>query len=93
MAAVLEATPAPSPGEGAAAPSPLALVRGRPLAEVPRDLYIPPDALEVVLEAFAGPLDLLLYLIKRHGLDILFCIGGDGTLRGGAPASTWSTWS
>ena len=71
MAAVLEATPAPSPGEGAAAPSPLALVRGTPLAEVPRDLYIPPDALEVVLEAFAGPLDLLLYLIKRHGLDIL----------------------
>lgn len=38
---------------------------------VPKDLYIPPDALEVILEAFAGPLDLLLYLIKRQNLDIL----------------------
>jgi segregation and condensation protein A len=72
MAAVLEAIPAP-PGEQGefATPPPLALVRGTPLVEVPRDLYIPPDALEVVLEAFAGPLDLLLYLIKRHGLDVL----------------------
>ncbi len=50
---------------------PFAIVQGVPLSEVPRDLYIPPDALEVFLEAFAGPLDLLLYLIKRQNLDIL----------------------
>lgn len=48
-----------------------ALVRGEPMRELPNDLYIPPDALEVVLDAFEGPLDLLLYLIKRHNLDIL----------------------
>lgn len=48
-----------------------ALVRGEPLREMPQDLYIPPDALEVILEAFEGPLDLLLYLIKRHNIDIL----------------------
>lgn len=41
------------------------------MAEMPRDLYIPPDALEVYLEAFEGPLDLLLYLIRKHNLDIL----------------------
>ena len=50
---------------------PLALVRGQPLLEIPQDLYIPPDALEVILEAFEGPLDLLLYLIRRQNLDIL----------------------
>lgn len=50
---------------------PFALVRGEPLTELPRDLYIPPDALEVILEAFEGPLDLLLYLIRRQNLDIL----------------------
>jgi segregation and condensation protein A len=50
---------------------PLALVRGEPLRELPKDLYIPPDALEVFLEAFEGPLDLLLYLIRRQNLDIL----------------------
>jgi segregation and condensation protein A len=50
---------------------PFAIVRGTPLTEPPRDLYIPPDALEVILEAFEGPLDLLLYLIKRQNLDIL----------------------
>src|SRR5438128_8921510 len=44
---------------------------GEPVIELPVDLYIPPDALEVILEAFEGPLDLLLYLIKRHNLDIL----------------------
>jgi segregation and condensation protein A len=48
-----------------------ALVDGEPVSEVPKDLYIPPDALEVFLEAFEGPLDLLLYLIKRQNLDIL----------------------
>lgn len=51
--------------------APLAVVRGTPLTEVPKDLYIPPDALEIFLETFEGPLDLLLYLIKRQNLDIL----------------------
>ncbi|MGY0504195.1 segregation and condensation protein A [Luteimonas sp. e5] len=50
---------------------PLATVLGQPLLEIPKDLYIPPDALEVILEAFEGPLDLLLYLIRRQNLDIL----------------------
>lgn len=50
---------------------PLALVRGEPMLDVPQDLYIPPDALEVILEAFEGPLDLLLYLIRRQNLNIL----------------------
>lgn len=49
---------------------PFAIVQGEPFA-APEDLYIPPDALEVFLEAFEGPLDLLLYLIKRQNLDIL----------------------
>ena len=53
------------------APTPIARIYGEPLIELPTDLYIPPDALEVVLEAFHGPLDLLLYLIRRHNLDIL----------------------
>ncbi|AOV17218.1 segregation and condensation protein A [Acidihalobacter aeolianus] len=50
---------------------PFALVWGEPLSNPPQDLYIPPDALEVFLEAFEGPLDLLLYLIKRQNLNIL----------------------
>ena len=50
---------------------PLARIRGEPLTEMPADLYIPPEALSVFLEAFEGPLDLLLYLIRRHSLDIL----------------------
>jgi len=50
---------------------PFALVMGKVMIEPPKDLYIPPDALEVFLEAFEGPLDLLLYLIKRQNIDIL----------------------
>ena len=50
---------------------PFAIVQGAPLTELPKDLYIPPQALEVFLEAFEGPLDLLLYLIKRQNIDIL----------------------
>lgn len=50
---------------------PFAIVQGKPLTELPKDLYIPPEALEVFLEAFEGPLDLLLYLIKRQNIDIL----------------------
>jgi len=50
---------------------PFAIVQGEPMSEFPSDLYIPPDALEIFLEAFEGPLDLLLYLIKRQNIDIL----------------------
>ena len=50
---------------------PFAIVDGEPVTEMPRDLYIPPQALEVFLEAFEGPLDLLLYMIRRQNLDIL----------------------
>lgn len=50
---------------------PLAMVRGQPVLQMPQDLYIPPDALEIILEAFEGPLDLLLYLIRRQNIDIL----------------------
>ena len=46
-------------------------IKGELLATLPDDLYIPPDALRIFLEAFEGPLDLLLYLIKKHNLDIL----------------------
>jgi segregation and condensation protein A len=51
--------------------APLAVVRGQPVIELPQDLYIPPDALEVFLETFEGPLDLLLYLIRKQNLEIL----------------------
>ncbi len=50
---------------------PFAIVEGEAVTQLPRDLYIPPDALQVILEAFEGPLDLLLYLIRRQNLDIL----------------------
>ncbi len=50
---------------------PFAIVQGKAYTELPKDLYIPPDALEVILEAFEGPLDLLLYLIRRQNIDIL----------------------
>ena len=50
---------------------PFAMVDGEPVTQMPRDLYIPPDALQVFLEAFEGPLDLLLYLIRRQNLDVL----------------------
>ena len=52
-------------------PQRLAKVLGQPFQELPEDLYIPPDALEVFLEAFEGPLDLLLYLIRKQNMDIL----------------------
>src|SRR5579863_291980 len=51
--------------------TPIALVRGQAFLSLPKDLYIPPDAMEVFLDAFEGPLDLLLYLIKKQNLDIL----------------------
>ncbi len=52
-------------------PQPVARIWGEPMTEMPLDLYIPPDALEILLEAFQGPLDLLLYLIRKQNLDIL----------------------
>ncbi len=73
----MSAEPA-APGEaatGQAAPEqgemPFAVVEGQPITVLPRDLYIPPQALEIFLEAFEGPLDMLLYLIRRQNLDIL----------------------
>jgi len=63
-----EPTPAPSPQQ---AEMPFAIVRGEAVTAMPLDLYIPPDALEVILETFEGPLDLLLYLIRKQNLDIL----------------------
>lgn len=53
------------------ATGPIAKIYGEPLTEMPRDLYIPPDALEIFLDTFQGPLDLLLYLIRKHNLDVL----------------------
>ncbi len=50
---------------------PFAVVNGEPVTQLPRDLYIPPQALEIFLEAFEGPLDLLLYLIRRQNLNVL----------------------
>ena len=55
----------------AQAEMPFAVVEGEPVTQLPQDLYIPPYALKVFLEAFEGPLDLLLYLIRRQNLDIL----------------------
>jgi segregation and condensation protein A len=67
-AAAAPAAPATPPAQGE---MPFAIVEGQPITEMPRDLYIPPQALEVFLEAFEGPLDMLLYLIRRQNLDIL----------------------
>lgn len=76
-----EASTAENAAESAAVPAgpkgpkqgemPFGLMYGKAITKLPDDLYIPPDALEVFLEAFQGPLDLLLYLIKRQNLDIL----------------------
>jgi segregation and condensation protein A len=50
---------------------PVARIKGEPMTDLPTDLFIPPDALSIILDQFEGPLDLLLYLIRRHSLDIL----------------------
>src|SRR3954465_7961638 len=60
-----------NPGSHSPSSERVAKLYGEPVIELPHDLYIPPDALEVVLEAFEGPLDLLLYLIRKENLDIL----------------------
>jgi len=65
-AAVVPVAAAPAQAE-----MPFAIVQGQAFTELPKDLYIPPEALEVILEAFEGPLDLLLYLIRRQNIDIL----------------------
>jgi segregation and condensation protein A len=67
------AEPVIEPGSVSPAQSemPFAIVQGKAYTQLPKDLYIPPDALEVILEAFEGPLDLLLYLIRKQNLDIL----------------------
>jgi segregation and condensation protein A len=73
----VEANTATTEAESSKAPTPqqnempFAIVQGQQVTELPRDLYIPPEALEVILDAFEGPLDLLLYLIRRQNLDIL----------------------
>lgn len=63
----IEAETAASPPE----PAHVARLYGEPMSEMPKDLYIPPDALEVYLESFEGPLDLLLYLIRRQNVNVL----------------------
>ena len=73
---VLNPGDAPKPPQdekqsGAQAEMPFAVVDGEPVTQLPQDLYIPPYALQVFLEAFEGPLDLLLYLIRRQNIDIL----------------------
>jgi len=74
----VEPTELPEPIEPSTAPMPevvdhvaVARLYGEPLFSLPNDLYIPPDALEVFLEAFEGPLDLLLYLIRKQNFNIL----------------------
>jgi segregation and condensation protein A len=69
-----DAVTAPEAGAGASPEQgemPFAIVNGEPITVLPRDLYIPPQALEIFLEAFEGPLDLLLYLIRRQNVDVL----------------------
>src|ERR1700728_2905012 len=72
---IVVSNPPPAPAVAQASPEqvemPFAVVNGEPLTHLPRDLYIPPQALEIFLEAFEGPLDLLLYLIRRQNVDIL----------------------
>ena len=78
VALAVAASPAPvpcipegPPVAGAQAAAHLPRVYGEVMAEMPRDLYIPPDALEIILDSFEGPLDLLLYLIRRANINVL----------------------
>ena len=66
-----KATQAPLIDLAQAAGAPVARIYGEPLLELPQDLYIPPEALEVFLETFEGPLDLLLYLIRKQNINVL----------------------
>jgi segregation and condensation protein A len=67
MNEVVEATPETEPSNII----PIALVKGQAVVDLPKDLYIPPDAMKVLLDAFEGPLDFLLYLIRKQNIDIL----------------------
>ena len=67
----MRADPATEEGTPAMPQARIALVNGEPMMEVPQDLYIPPEALEIFLDTFEGPLDLLLYLIRRADFDVL----------------------
>lgn len=83
---VLTSKDVPKPAsDSATAPAqgemPFAIVDGEPITQLPQDLYIPPYALQVFLEAFEGPLDLLLYLIRRQNIDILDIPIADITLQ------------
>lgn len=69
-AEIIEETPAANPDEQANL-TPIATFKGQAIVDLPKDLYIPPDAMKVLLEAFEGPLDFLLYLIRKQNLDIL----------------------
>lgn len=72
MSTTTGTTPTSDAGNGELTPGDaVALLYGEPLFELPRDLYIPPDALEIFLESFEGPLDLLLYLIRKQDFNIL----------------------
>ena len=62
--------PSPNPAKQPETPA-LAWIFGQPVTDLPQDLFIPPDALKVVLSSFEGPLDLLLYLIRRQNIDVL----------------------
>ncbi|MDB5887089.1 MAG: condensin subunit ScpA, partial [Polaromonas sp.] len=70
-APALQELPAPGAVAGLIDPVALARLYGEPMFAMPKDLYIPPDALKVFLEAFEGPLDLLLYLIRKQNFNIL----------------------
>jgi segregation and condensation protein A len=63
--------PEPSTEEAITLPTPIATVKGEAILDIPKDLYIPPDAMTVFLEAFEGPFDFLLYLIRKQNIDIL----------------------
>ncbi|MGA7479875.1 MAG: segregation/condensation protein A, partial [Azonexus sp.] len=65
------AVDAPEVAKTAALFAPVARIYGQPIEQLPLDLYIPPDALAIMLDAFEGPLDLLLYMIRRANIDIL----------------------
>lgn len=67
----IEQTETPAQTDELATLTPIATVKGQAVIDLPKDLYIPPDAMKVFLEAFEGPLDFLLYLIRKQNLDIL----------------------
>ena len=71
METAVASLPDPAATAAVVAEHSLAKIYGQPMSEMPKDLYIPPEALEIFLDAFEGPLDLLLYLIRKENLNIL----------------------